>query len=100
MRPGIIRPRGQLVAWIGLMLFVGAHHGLAADKPPLGRFDLAPYEVAISVTFAPDPVIDMPFRRNVIESLRSRIDQTFGAAWSVRSGGGGITDNEDLSPAN
>ena len=70
----------------------------AEELAPMGRFDHAPYQVGVSVSFAPDPAISPAFRANVVSTLTMRVAQSFGAAWNLLPAGS-VREDDLLTPA-
>jgi len=70
----------------------------AADPAPLGRVDYLPYQVSVSVAFAPDVETTGAFRQSVCATLRTRLEQTFGATWILSPGADVVVDTR-LTPA-
>lgn len=90
-----------LCLMLGVTVTAGTRLGGAETAAPLGRSDLAPYRVMVRVTFAADPSVTPGFRRTVVASLGARIEQTFGAAWSLLPAGRpAVTEDDDIAPAN
>ncbi|HEV7999467.1 MAG TPA: hypothetical protein VGP63_06285 [Planctomycetaceae bacterium] len=69
----------------------------AAEVAPLGRFDYLPYQVSVSIAFSRDAEVTDEFRQRVCSALRTRLEQTFGAAWVLPSGTA-IRINDRLTP--
>jgi hypothetical protein len=71
----------------------------APEVAPLGRFDYLPYQVSVSIAFSRDPEITEVFRQQVCSALRTRLEQTFGAAWIIPAGAAVRVDDR-LTPPN
>jgi hypothetical protein len=71
----------------------------AAEVAPLGRYDYLPYQVSVSIAFSRDPEITEDFRQRLCSALRSRLEQTFGAAWIIPAGAAVRVDDR-LAPPN
>jgi hypothetical protein len=69
----------------------------ADDLAPLGRVDYLPYRVSVFVTFSRDAEITDAFRQSVCATLRTRLEQTFGAAWTFPPGEP-VRPNDRLTP--
>ena len=69
----------------------------ADDVAPLGRVDYLPYRVSVFVTFSRDAEITDAFRESVCATLRTRLEQTFGAAWTFPQGAA-VRPNDRLTP--
>lgn len=69
----------------------------AAEVAPLGRFDYLPYQVSVSIAFSRDAEVTEEFRQRVCSALRTRLEQTFGAAWVLPSGAA-VRINDRLNP--
>jgi hypothetical protein len=69
----------------------------ADEAAPLGRVDYLPYRVSLSVAFSPDAEITEAFRQLVCSTLRTRLKQTFGAAW-IFPPGAAVRSNDRLTP--
>jgi hypothetical protein len=70
----------------------------AAESAPLGRVDYLPYQVSVFVAFAPDVETTGAFRQSVCATLRTRLQQTFGATWILSPGADVVVDAR-LTPA-
>jgi hypothetical protein len=70
----------------------------AAESAPLGRVDYLPYQVSVFVGFAPDVESTGIFRQSVCATLRTRLEQTFGATWILSAGADVVIDTR-LTPA-
>jgi hypothetical protein len=67
--------------------------------PPLGRFDYLPYQVSVSIAFSRDAEVAEDFRQRVCFALRTRLEQTFGAAW-VLPAAAAVRLDDRLTPPN
>jgi hypothetical protein len=87
---------GRALALLALLFGYAPCSG-ADEAAPLGRVDYMPYRVALSVAFSPDAEITEAYRESVCSTLRTRLEQTFGAVW-IFSPGGAVRPNDRLTP--
>jgi hypothetical protein len=69
----------------------------ADEAAPLGRVDYLPYRVSVSIAFSRDAEITPAFRELVCSTLRTRLEQTFGAAW-IFPRGAAVRPDDRLTP--
>jgi hypothetical protein len=87
---------GRALALLALLFGYAPCSG-ADEAAPLGRVDYMPYRVSLSVAFSPDAEITEGYRESVCSTLRTRLEQTFGAVW-IFSPGGAVRPNDRLTP--
>jgi hypothetical protein len=87
---------GHALALLALLFGYAPCSG-ADEAAPLGRVDYLPYRVSLSVAFSPDAEITEAYRESVCSTLRTRLEQTFGAVW-IFSPGGAVRPNDRLTP--
>jgi hypothetical protein len=87
---------GRALALLALLFGYAPCSG-ADEAAPLGRVDYMPYRVSLSVAFSPDAEITEAYRESVCSTLRTRLEQTFGAVW-IFSPGGAVRPNDRLTP--
>jgi len=90
---------GPTFAILGLIIAAPVPSRGASDAAPLGRVDYLPYQVSVSVAFSRDTEITETFRRTVCSTLRTRLEQTFGATW-IFPPGADVVPNDRLVPPN
>ncbi len=89
---------GHTVCLLLLLSVASIARARAADPAPLGRVDYLPYQVSVFVAFAPNVESTGAFRQSVCATLRTRLEQTFGATWILSPGADVVVDPR-LTPA-
>jgi hypothetical protein len=88
---------GHTAALLALVVVYSSPCNAADETAPLGRIDYLPYRVSLSVAFSPDAEITEAYRQSVCSTLRTRLEQTFGAVW-IFPPGAAVRPNDRLTP--